>query len=201
MHFSKRFLTLLISHSARSYMTCGIAHRNTFLTGIFIKSIKYCYCYCSYYSKTWTQVNSASTGQHPLSVLKCCSLLVLQHGRGRYAPNDASVTSSLAALSKNIPVTRVWQRSSSHELLKKMTNPAPAAKPGNPDNPRVFFDVDIGGERGWDLLIFLIKQAEWCMLLVYCALPHASLLSTKTKIHSQLDLNNNYLQKRYCIDL
>lgn len=28
-----------------------------------------------------------------------------------------------------------------------MTKPAPVAKPGNPDNPRVFFDVDIGGER------------------------------------------------------
>lgn len=28
-----------------------------------------------------------------------------------------------------------------------MTKPAPVAKPGNPDNPRVFFDVDIDGER------------------------------------------------------
>ncbi|XP_051505832.1 peptidyl-prolyl cis-trans isomerase D-like isoform X2 [Myxocyprinus asiaticus] len=27
-----------------------------------------------------------------------------------------------------------------------MSNPTPVAKPGNPDNPRVFFDVDIGGE-------------------------------------------------------
>ncbi|XP_043113195.1 peptidyl-prolyl cis-trans isomerase D [Puntigrus tetrazona] len=28
-----------------------------------------------------------------------------------------------------------------------MSNPTPVAKPGNADNPRVFFDVDIGGER------------------------------------------------------
>ncbi|XP_062406049.1 peptidyl-prolyl cis-trans isomerase D [Sardina pilchardus] len=28
-----------------------------------------------------------------------------------------------------------------------MSNPAPVNKPSNPDNPRVFFDVDIGGER------------------------------------------------------
>uniref|UniRef100_A0A8C1WUW8 Peptidyl-prolyl cis-trans isomerase D n=1 Tax=Cyprinus carpio TaxID=7962 RepID=A0A8C1WUW8_CYPCA len=33
-------------------------------------------------------------------------------------------------------------------LIKiKMSNPTPVAKPGNADNPRVFFDVDIGGER------------------------------------------------------
>ncbi|XP_030624635.1 peptidyl-prolyl cis-trans isomerase D [Chanos chanos] len=28
-----------------------------------------------------------------------------------------------------------------------MSNPTPVNKPGNPENPRVFFDVDIGGER------------------------------------------------------
>ncbi|XP_012689741.1 peptidyl-prolyl cis-trans isomerase D [Clupea harengus] len=28
-----------------------------------------------------------------------------------------------------------------------MSNPAPDNRPSNPDNPRVFFDVDIGGER------------------------------------------------------
>lgn len=30
----------------------------------------------------------------------------------------------------------------------KMSHPSPTAKPSNPKNPRVFFDVDIGGERG-----------------------------------------------------
>ena len=29
-----------------------------------------------------------------------------------------------------------------------MSHPSPQAKPSNPSNPRVFFDVDIGGERG-----------------------------------------------------
>lgn len=35
---------------------------------------------------------------------------------------------------------------------KKMSHPIPSEKPTNPENPRVFLDVDIGGERG--LLIF-----------------------------------------------
>ena len=29
-----------------------------------------------------------------------------------------------------------------------VSHPSPQAKPSNPSNPRVFFDVDIGGERG-----------------------------------------------------
>lgn len=29
-----------------------------------------------------------------------------------------------------------------------MSHPSPAERPGNPRNPRAFFDVDIGGERG-----------------------------------------------------
>lgn len=29
-----------------------------------------------------------------------------------------------------------------------MSHPSPSARPGNPRNPRAFFDVDIGGERG-----------------------------------------------------
>lgn len=29
-----------------------------------------------------------------------------------------------------------------------MSHPSPEAKPSNPSNPRVFFDVDIGEERG-----------------------------------------------------
>lgn len=33
-----------------------------------------------------------------------------------------------------------------------MSHPAPSEKPSNPDNPRVFFDVDIGGERGQDYI-------------------------------------------------
>lgn len=31
-----------------------------------------------------------------------------------------------------------------------MSHPTPSEKPSNPENPRVFFDVDIGGERGQD---------------------------------------------------
>lgn len=33
-----------------------------------------------------------------------------------------------------------------------MSHPTPSEKPTNPENPRVFLDVDIGGERG--LLVF-----------------------------------------------
>lgn len=29
-----------------------------------------------------------------------------------------------------------------------MSHPTPSEKPTNPENPRVFLDVDIGGERG-----------------------------------------------------
>jgi len=29
-----------------------------------------------------------------------------------------------------------------------MSHPSPVERPGNPRNPRAFFDVDIGGERG-----------------------------------------------------
>lgn len=29
-----------------------------------------------------------------------------------------------------------------------MSHPTPTDRPSNPENPRVFFDVDIGGERG-----------------------------------------------------
>lgn len=29
-----------------------------------------------------------------------------------------------------------------------MSNPAPNNRPSNPDNPRVFFDVEVGGEQG-----------------------------------------------------
>lgn len=46
-----------------------------------------------------------------------------------------------------------------------MTNPTPST-PGNPENPRVYFDVDIGGERGWDLKVFITKKLNGCMLLV-----------------------------------
>lgn len=38
-----------------------------------------------------------------------------------------------------------------------MLHPSPQAKPSNPSNPRVFFDVDIGDERGERSLIFV----EW----------------------------------------
>lgn len=37
-----------------------------------------------------------------------------------------------------------------------MSHPTPTEKPTNPENPRVFLDVDIGGERGqlvWKKLI------------------------------------------------
>ena len=36
-----------------------------------------------------------------------------------------------------------------------MSHPTSSDKPSNPANPRVFFDVDIGGERGQDNLILM----------------------------------------------
>lgn len=32
-----------------------------------------------------------------------------------------------------------------------MSNPAPVSKPGNAENPRAFFDVEIGGEKGEEI--------------------------------------------------
>lgn len=46
------------------------------------------------------------------------------------------------------PVAHVLPASCSPAPAVKMAHPSPAAKPSNPKNPRVFFDVDIGGERG-----------------------------------------------------
>lgn len=46
------------------------------------------------------------------------------------------------------PVAHVLPASCSPVPAVKMAHPSPAAKPSNPKNPRVFFDVDIGGERG-----------------------------------------------------
>lgn len=42
-----------------------------------------------------------------------------------------------------------------------MSHPTPSDKPANPENPRVFFDVDIAGQRGQNILI--LKLA--CSLL------------------------------------
>lgn len=46
-----------------------------------------------------------------------------------------------------------------------MSNPTPDAKPGNADNPRVFFDVDIDGERGQNILFFVRKKLNDSMPL------------------------------------
>lgn len=37
-----------------------------------------------------------------------------------------------------------------------MSHPVPTEKPANSENPRVFFDVDIGGERGQPIFIFIL---------------------------------------------
>lgn len=91
----------------------------------------------------------------------------LQSSRGRYTLTYASVTTLLVlSFSENIPVTRSVRLA--HFFLtksKKMSNPTPVAKPGSADNPRVFFDVDIGGERGQDVLFFFWKKLNDCMLL------------------------------------
>lgn len=41
-----------------------------------------------------------------------------------------------------------------------MSHPTPSDKPSNPENPRVYFDVDIGGERGQDIFLFILKSAN-----------------------------------------
>lgn len=40
-----------------------------------------------------------------------------------------------------------------------MSHPTPSAKPSNAENPRVFFDVDVDGERGQDT--FNLKTLIW----------------------------------------
>lgn len=42
----------------------------------------------------------------------------------------------------------------------EMSHPSPQVKPSNPSNPRVFFDVDIGGERGERSLTLAEKPGE-----------------------------------------
>lgn len=44
-----------------------------------------------------------------------------------------------------------------------MSHPTPSEKPSNPENPRVFLDVDIGGERGQDMFILMFAN---CFLTV-----------------------------------
>lgn len=52
---------------------------------------------------------------------------------------------------KNLPV-----HSGAEELQEKetkMSNPTPVSKPGNTENPRAFFDVEIGGEKGEEIFL------------------------------------------------
>ncbi|MED6245177.1 hypothetical protein ATANTOWER_032591 [Ataeniobius toweri] len=39
-----------------------------------------------------------------------------------------------------------------------MSHPAPSGKPSNPENPRVFFDVDIDGERAGRIVLELFAD-------------------------------------------
>ncbi|KAL1261845.1 hypothetical protein QQF64_007110, partial [Cirrhinus molitorella] len=59
-----------------------------------------------------------------------------------------TIDSDMLSFSENIRVTRLVNPGPfSLSKSQKMSNPTPVAKPGNTDNPRVFFDVDIGGEK------------------------------------------------------
>ncbi len=69
-----------------------------------------------------------------------------------------------------------------------MSNPTPVAKPGNTDNPRVFFDVDIGGERGQDLLFFFRKAfSEWLHAAVFCHMPVSAQKKDRQTLKSTTD--------------
>ncbi|TMS17538.1 Peptidyl-prolyl cis-trans isomerase D [Larimichthys crocea] len=39
-----------------------------------------------------------------------------------------------------------------------MSQPTPPEKPSNPENPRVFFDVDVGGERAGRIVLELFAD-------------------------------------------
>lgn len=91
----------------------------------------------------------------------------LHSSRGRNTLTYASVTSSPV-----LPFHRIFQLPRpvrigpfSLSKSKKMSNPTPDAKPGNADNPRVFFDVDIDGERGQNILFFFRKKLNDSMPL------------------------------------
>jgi len=94
----------------------------------------------------------------------------LHSSRGRYTLTYASVTSSTVLPSFSFH--RIFQLPRPVRVgdiclskSKKMSNPTPETKPGNADNPMVFFDVDIDGERGQNLLFFFRKKLNDSMPL------------------------------------
>lgn len=75
-----------------------------------------------------------------------------------------------------------------------MSHPTPSEKPSNPENPRVFFDVDVDGEKGQDVLnltnFLLLQQLAVSSvsiaagsLLVFHRVLEAHLLTSCTTSH------------------
>lgn len=75
-------------------------------------------------------------------------------------------------------LARLAETSVLNLLVRKMSHPTPSDKPANPENPRVFFDVDVGGQRGQNILIlkssYSILTASWTASFV--SLAHSWLI-------------------------
>lgn len=69
--------------------------------------------------------------------------------------SEVKETHSFASPVHRLGLSRLAETSALHLYALKMSHPTPTEKPSNPANPRVFFDVDIGGERGKGFICFL----------------------------------------------
>lgn len=68
-----------------------------------------------------------------------------------------------------------------------MSNPTPANKPGSEDNPRVFFDTEIAGERGET---FSIKKLQTKRAIVQLATASYNRDGTYVSINFLYLINN-----------
>lgn len=70
-------------------------------------------------------------------------------------------------------LARLAETSVLNLLVRKMSHPTPSDKPANPENPRVFFDVDVGGQTGQNIFIlklaYSILTASWTASFVSLA--------------------------------
>lgn len=65
-----------------------------------------------------------------------------------------------------------------------MSNPTPVSKPGSAENPKVFFDVEVGGEKGKDVSFLTSWSFVFCFFLYKFNLTDRCSVSMR-HIHTQ----------------